>query len=109
MKLIAILFVIVIHLHGCAGSPQDLSNKASQAKTALLGVPIGTVISCAGVPTETAKISGVEYMSYRREGCIATLTVKDGAVSKVNYSGKRGALTQPWQACGAIFYGCFAQ
>jgi hypothetical protein len=105
-KLFFSLFLLVLSEMSYASALSN-SKTAEKAKTALIGVPVGAVLSCAGAPTESMSLGGVDYLTYRYKKCVATLTSSNGVITKVNYSGSKGPVLMPWQSCGKIFTGCF--
>lgn len=114
--------LVLILLCGCV-------NAADRAQTGLIGMSRGDLMSCAGVPDKREELPDREILQYQQdkevEGpltvkgpfdlalsvgakgtCHAVLTLRDGVVSRVGYTGPSGTLLGPYAACAPILKGC---
>src|SRR4051812_11090721 len=84
-------------LAGCADRNAEL---ALAARPALVGLPKAVLLSCAGVPDRSAQSNGLEFLTYEARTitsyayglpssrtCDTTLTLRNGVVEQVSYSG----------------------
>lgn len=84
-------------LAGCAEGPK--AEVAQRAQTALVGLPKGQLLSCAGVPDRQMVADGVEYYSYSQVSitsvlipessvCEATVLLRNDRVERIIYSAR---------------------
>ena len=128
MRRLTFLILIVGLVGGCAF---QMAADAERAKTELIGFSRAELFSCAGVPVRQATESGLEYLVYNSEGsspvagstyaagktaffggvvkkryCEATFILKDGVVTKINYTGITGGLGTKGYVCFTIIENC---
>jgi hypothetical protein len=73
---------------------------------------------CAGVPIRQERVDDLEFLSYssggdteevgKRRYCDVTFVLKDGKVTKVNYSGRTGGLITKDEQCAFIVEKCLS-
>ena len=124
---ISIVIVSIFSLSGCA---YNRVKTAQAAKTGLVGISKGELLSCAGVPDKAMKSDGIEFLSYRSGGeasfsantfygyntttlvnssyrfCDITITLRDDKVQSVKYSGKTGGLLTQGEQCAYVLQNC---
>ena len=114
--------IALLAASGCSGM-------ATRAQTELVGMKRADVISCAGVPDKTETLPDREILQYQQDQpvqgpfdfkgpmslelsvgghgtCHAVLTLREGVVSSVGYTGPSGTLLGPYAACVPILKGC---
>ena len=105
------------------------STIATHARTELIGMPRSDLISCAGVPDKSVTLPDREVLQFEQNQqvqgpldikgpmslelslsgkgtCHAVVTLKEGVVSGVGYTGPSGTLLGPYAACVPIVRGC---
>lgn len=116
------LIAICLLLSGCVTLPQ-------RAKTSMIGMSRGDLLSCAGVPDKREELPDREILQFEQnddvqgavkistpfsfdvklggEGtCHAVITLREGVVSGVGYTGPSRTLLGPYAACSPILRGC---
>jgi len=58
-------FIVTAALLGLAGCADPANDAAMAAQNALVGMPKGTLLSCAGVPARQASSGRLEYFTYQ--------------------------------------------
>jgi hypothetical protein len=125
--LISISIISIASLSGCA---YNRVKTAHIAKTELIGMSKGELLSCAGVPDKAMSSNGSEYLSYRSGGetsysantiygynattfinskykfCDITITLKNDKVQSVKYSGQTGGLLTQGEQCAYVLENC---
>ena len=121
----SVMFALV--LGGCAF---QRGMEAEKAKTKLIGMTKQSFMQCAGEPWEMRSYGSTETLLYinnkkYREGdtipgkvvyamkseiegqyCEARVTISDGRVSAIRYSGQTGGPLTEGEACAPIIQGC---
>ena len=105
------------------------SEIATHARTELIGMSRSDLISCAGVPDKSVSLPDREVLQYEQNQqvqgpldikgpmslelslggkgtCHAVVTLRNGVVSGVGYTGPSGTLLGPYAACVPIVRGC---
>ena len=105
------------------------SEIATHARTELIGMSRSDLISCAGVPDDREALPDREILEWRQDQqvqgpldikgplslelsvgghgtCHAVVTLRNGVVSGVGYTGPSGTLLGPYAACVPIVKGC---
>ena len=114
--------MVLFLLCGCVTMPQ-------RAKIELIGMSRGDLLSCAGVPDKREELPDREILQFEQnddvqgavkvstpfsfdvelggEGtCHAVITLREGVVSSVGYTGPSRTLLGPYAACVPILRGC---
>lgn len=124
-----ILFLLACTLVGC-GKLQR-AQVAERAQSELIGISKLELLSCAGVPVRSEKIEDMEFLTYvgggdsvgsiaggagsssgggvisiSRRYCEGTFILKNGAVEKVNYTGRTGGLVTKGEQCAYVVEHC---
>ena len=117
-----LLLPALIMLSSCSGM-------AAQARTELIGMPRSDLISCAGVPDKSVTLPDREVLQFEQNQqvqgpldikgpmslelslggkgtCHAVVTLREGIVSGVGYTGPSSTLLGPYAACVPILKGC---
>jgi len=127
LLLVSVAIISIASLSGCK---YNRVKTAQAAKTELIGISKGELLSCAGVPDKVASSNGVEFLSYRSGGetsysantiygynattfinsshrfCDITITLKNDKVQRVSYSGKTGGLLTQGEQCAYVLENC---
>jgi|SaaInlV_200m_DNA_5_1039737.scaffolds.fasta_scaffold09453_1 hypothetical protein len=127
LLLVSVAIISIASLSGCK---YNRVKTAQAAKTELIGMSKGELLSCAGVPDKTMSSNGVEFLSYRSGGetsfsantfygyntttlinssykfCDITIALKNDKVQKVSYSGKTGGLLTQGEQCAYVLENC---
>jgi hypothetical protein len=128
MKRLAILSILAaLVTSGCA---VQRSMDASKAQTKLIGMTKFEFLKCAGEPWQTRSFGSTESLLYINEEkikkgdsvpdkvlhavtteikgqyCEARITINDGRVSGIRYSGQTGGTLTEGEACAPIIQGC---
>ena len=98
----------------------------------MIGMPRSDLISCAGVPDKAVTLPDREVLQFEQNQqvqgpldikgpmslelslggkgtCHAVVTLREGVVSGVGYTGPSGTLLGPYAACVPILSGCISQ
>lgn len=127
----ALAAALTLALGACASQTSD---RAGEARTALVGMRVADLHLCAGLPARTEQIDGHELHMYERaEGsaaglgltlpiiggftlpgsgglyCRATFKVEGGRVTTLAYSGDTGGALGAYSACAPIVEHCLPQ
>ena len=117
-----LLLPALIILSSCSGM-------ATQARTELIGMQRSDLISCAGVPDKSVTLPDREVLQFEQNQqvqgpldikgpmslelslggkgtCHAVVTLREGVVSGVGYTGPSSTLLGPYAACVPILKGC---
>jgi hypothetical protein len=106
----------------------DRNKTAEQAETKLIGLSQDEIYRCAGVPHREATLGQTRYLTYENQlsssnaltlpfigggltqgnanYCRATVTLENGRVSSVNYSGATGSFYAGLEQCSYIVAAC---
>jgi len=127
LLLVSIAIVSIASLSGCK---YNRVKTAQAAKTELIGMSKGELLSCAGVPDRTMSSNGTEFLSYRSGGetsysantfygyntttlinssrryCDITIALENDKIQKVSYSGKTGGLLTQGEQCAYVLENC---
>ena len=128
MKRLAILSVLAaLVTSGCA---VQRSMQASDAQSKLIGMTKFDFLKCAGEPWQSRSFGSTESLLYineekvrkgdsvpdkvlqavtkeiKGEYCEARITITDGRVSAIRYSGQTGGALTEGDACAPIIQGC---
>lgn len=130
MRILIMLGVSVTLLLGCANTAFHRAELAKRAQTELIGMPKLDLLSCAGAPSRSERVGDVEFLTYvsggdttgyvaggadsgggsavsmSRRYCEVTFVIRDGVVSKVNYTGRTGGLLTKGEQCGFVVENC---
>jgi hypothetical protein len=125
--LISISIASIASLSGCK---YNRVKTAQVAKTEMIGMSKGELLSCAGVPDKAMSSNGTEFLSYRSGGetsysantiygynattfinssfrfCYITIYLKNDKVRSVKYSGKTGGLFTQGEQCAYVLENC---
>ena len=125
MRNIIIVALIALVVSSCARI--ERARIANTAKSNLIGLSKLELYECAGTPSRKETVEGVEFLTYlgggdrtgyaagstsggaftsNRRYCEATFIVKNGKVSKVNYSGRTGGWASKGEQCAFIVQNC---
>ena len=130
MSKLLLILVTIISIASLSGCKYNRVKTAQVAKTELIGMSKGELLSCAGVPDKAMSSNGIEFLSYRSGGetsysaktiygynpttfinsshrfCDITITLKNDKVQKVSYSGKTGGLLTQGEQCAYVLENC---
>lgn len=106
---LAVILALTSFVGACASVR---SYKASSSQTELIGQNKNTIYACAGVPSRTAVVNGIEYLTYENssfvqlgvtlpllggglndlesEYCVATFALRDEKVVFLGFAGNKG-------------------
>jgi hypothetical protein len=130
------LGVVVVVIAACA---LQRAQEASDAKTAMLGMPKEQVLACMGSPASSAEVGGTEVWTYNSGNgrtdtfgsasafggpysasafgsstttsrfCKVDVVMNRGRVSRINYSGPTGGLITEGEQCAFAINNCMQQ
>ena len=104
----------------CAASVQascvyQRAQEASQAKSALVGMPRANIETCMGKPFDAETDGITVYLTYNSSHkpeeklfCKVDIEIRKGLVSRVNYSGRTGGLLSQDEQCAPVVEKCLA-
>lgn len=98
-----------------AGCVYQRAQEASQAKTALIGMPQANVETCMGKPFDAETDGTTVTLTYNsghkpeeKLFCKVDIEIQKGLVSRVNYSGWTGGLLSQDEQCAPVVEKCLA-
>ncbi len=115
LRTLAALVVVTFAAGIPSGCVYQRAQEASQAKTALVGMPQANVETCMGKPFD-AETDGITVtLTYNSDHkpdeklfCRVDIEIQKGLVSRVNYSGWTGGLLSQDEQCAPVVEKCLA-
>jgi len=130
----AVCLVIAMALCAYGETKFGRAETAKRAQTELIGMSKKDLFLCAGIPIRQERVEDLEFLSYssggdidgvgvaaatssstgvgfssrKRRYCDITFVLKDGKVTKVNYSGRTGGLITKDEQCAFIVEKCLS-
>ena len=127
---ILVISISIAAIASLSGCKYNRVKTAQVAKTEMIGMSKGELLSCAGVPDKAMSSNGTEFLSYRSGGetsysantiygynattfinssyrfCDITITLKNDKVQRVSYSGKTGGFLTQGEQCAYVLENC---
>jgi PBP1b-binding outer membrane lipoprotein LpoB len=133
MKNIIIGVLCIILISGCSLKMASRVDIAKRAKAELIGVSKSEILICAGIPANTYRNNGTEFLTYSNlersnfydvmsgpgggllqmasqlDECEVTLTLRDNVVESVNFRTNHTGIMASDDQCAYVFESCLTK